>query len=330
MIPSIQRFARRVFGAAVAGLCLAVASGAVAQPFPSKAVTIVVPYQAGGSLDAIARAIANQLSKTWGQPVVVENRPGANGMIATQSVIKAPADGHTILYHITGIIQNPLLYKSVSYDPLVDVAPVIQIGGQAMGLAVPGKSPIASLDQLVQDGRAKGTKGHTYGSVGVGHTGHIWSELLVSEKKIQATHVAYKGTPALVIDLVSDRIDWAFLSSAEAVVRASDNSVKILAVTGAERVRQMPTVPTMRELGYPGFEMVGWHGLFVPAPTPKAVVSKIETDVRAALAAPELQKVLETQVIQGTGLGAEAFGKLMRDDQARWAALIKRFNIQAE
>lgn len=320
----------RVLAAAAASLFLFTASGATAQAFPSKAVTIVVPYQAGGSLDAIARAIANKLSKTWGHPVVIDNRPGANGMIATQSVIKASADGHTILYHITGIIQNPLLYKSVSYNPLVDVAPVIQIGGQAMGLAVPGKSAIASVDQLVQDGKSKGAKGHTYGSVGVGHTGHIWSELLASEKKFPATHAAYKGTPALVIDLVSDRIDWAFLSSAEAVVRASDNSVKILAVTGTDRVKQLPNVPTMREIGYPGFEMVGWHGLFVPAPTPKAVVSKIENDVRAALADPELQKVLETQVIQSTGLGAEAFGKLMREDQARWATLIKRFNIQAE
>lgn len=326
MITAVQR----VLGAAMAGLSLLGTSAAIAQPFPSKAVTIVVPYQAGGSLDAIARAVANKLTKTWGQPVVVENRPGANGMIATQSVIKATPDGHTILYHITGIIQNPLLYKSVSYDPLVDIAPVIQIGGQAMGLAVPGKSPIASLDQLVQDGKSKGAKGHTYGSVGVGHTGHIWSELMASEKKMTAAHVAYKGTPALVIDLVSDRIDWAFLSSAEAVVRASDNSVKILAVTGTDRIKQLPSVPTMRELGYPGFEMVGWHGLFVPVQTPKAVVSKIESDVRAALADPELQKVLETQVIQGTGIGAEEFGKVMRNDQARWATLIKRFNIQAE
>ncbi|WP_084360873.1 Bug family tripartite tricarboxylate transporter substrate binding protein [Hydrogenophaga palleronii] len=322
--------AQRIFSASFAGLCFLSTSLATAQAFPSKVVTLVVPYQAGGSLDVIARSIANKVSKTWGQPVVVENRPGANGMIATQSVIKAPADGHTILYHITGIIQNPLLYKSVSYEPLVDVAPVIQIGGQAMGLAVPGKGTITSLDQLVQDGKAKAAKGHTYGSVGVGHTGHIWSELLASEKKFQATHAAYKGTPALVIDVVADRIDWAFLSSAEAVVRVSDNSVKILAVTGTDRVKQLPGVPTMRELGYPGFEMVGWHGLFVPAATPKAVVLKIENDVRAALADSELQKVLETQVIQSTGIGAEEFSKVMRNDQARWAMLIERFNLQAE
>ena len=317
-----------LLSAAVTGLLLLAPAASSAQGFPSKPVTVVVPYQAGGSLDAIARALCNKLSKNWGQPVVIENRPGANGMIATQSVIKAQPDGHTILYHITGIIQNPLLYKNVSYNALTDVTPVIQIGGQAMGLAVPGKSTIGSVDQLVSDGKAKGTKGHTFGSVGMGHTGHIWSELLVAEKGFQGAHVAYKGTPALVVDLVGDRIDWAFLSSAEAVVRASDNSVKVLAVTGESRIKQLPGVATMRELGYPGFEMVGWHGLFVPVQTPKALVSKIETDVRAALADPQVQKVLETQVIQSTGLGSEDFGKLMHRDQERWAELIKRFNIQ--
>lgn len=321
---------QRLLGATVAGLALLAPALSAAQGFPSKPVTIVVPYQAGGSLDVIARALTNKLSKTWGQPVVIENRPGANGMIATQHVIKSQPDGHTLLYHITGIIQNPLLYKNVSYNALTDVVPIIQIGGQAMGLAVPGKSAIASLDQLVSDGKAKGAKGHTFGSVGTGHTGHIWSELLVADKGFKGTHAAYKGTPALVVDLVGDRIDWAFLSSAEAVVRAGDNSVKVLAVTGTERVKQLPGVATMRELGYPGFEMVGWHGLFAPLQTPGPVLAKIEADVRAALADPELQKVLETQVIQSTGLGSQAFAQVMRSDQARWAALIKRFNIQAD
>jgi tripartite-type tricarboxylate transporter receptor subunit TctC len=321
---------QRLLSAGIASLVLLAPGLAAAQNFPTRPVTVVVPYQAGGSLDVIARALTVKLSKTWGQPVVIENRPGANGMIATQHVIKSQPDGHTLLYHITGIIQNPLLYKNVAYNPLTDVVPVIQIGGQAMGLAVPGKSALNSLDQLVSDGKAKGDKGHTFGSVGTGHTGHIWSELLVAEKGIKGTHAAYKGTPALVLDLVSDRIDWAFVSTAEAVVRASDRSVKILAVTGTERVKQLPDVATMRELGYPGFEMVGWHGLFAPVNTPKPVLAKIEADVRAALADPDVQKVLETQVVQSTGLGTEAFSQLMRSDQARWATLIKRFNIQAD
>ncbi len=326
-MPSNQHILK---SAAVLLSVMSAGAAAWAEAFPSKPVTIIVPYQAGGSIDAIARPMANKLSKIWGQPVVVDNRTGANGLIATQALIKSAPDGHTILYHITGIIQNPLLYKSVSYDPLVDIAPVIQIGGQAMGLAVPGKSPINSVDELVKDAHAKGAKGHSFGTPGLGHTGHIWSELLVAENKVQGTHVPYKGTPAQVMDLIAGRTDWAFISSAEAVVRASDNSVKILAVTGTDRVKQLPQVQTMRELGYPGFEMVGWHGLFVPAKTPRPVIDKIEKDVRAVLEDTDIQKVLEAQVIQSTSYGADEFAKVMRNDQANWSALIKRFNIQAE
>jgi len=312
-----------------AALALAVAPlAAAAQSFPSKPVTIVVPYQAGGSIDAIARPLASKLQKIWGQPVIVENRAGANGMLATTSVVKSPADGHTILYHITGIIQNPLLYKNVSYDPMKDVAPVIQIGGQAMALAVPTKSPIKTVDELVADGRKKGATGHVFGSVGKGHTGHIWSELLVSRGQFQANHAPYKGTGPLVIDLVSERIDWAFLSTAESITRTQDGSVRLLAASGPQRVKQLPNVPTLGELGHPGFEMVGWHGLFVPAGTPKAVIAKIEADARTALADPEMVKALDMQAIAPTSYGADEFGKVMRDDQARWAALIKRFNIQ--
>jgi hypothetical protein len=178
-----------------------------------------------------------------------------------------------------------------------------------------------ALGLVVADGKARGAKGHAYGSVGVGHTGHIWSELLAGEKQFEASHAPYKGTGPLVLDLVAGRLDWAFLSTAEALTRTGDQSVKALSVTGPARVKQMANVPTMRELGYGGFEMVGWHGLFAPAGTPKGVVAKIEAEVRAALNDPD---------IQTTGLGSEDFGKLMRADQARWAAHIKRFNIQAE
>lgn len=324
------RAARRLFGRLGMVALLAAPWLATAQDYPNRPVTLVVPYQAGGSIDAIARPLAARLQAMWGQPVIVDNRAGANGMLATRSVVKAAPDGHVILYHITGIIQNPLLYKNVGYDPLTDVVPVLQIGGQAMGLAVPARSPIGSLDQLIADGVAKGARGHSYGSVGVGHTGHLWSELLVAEGKFKASHAPYKGTGPLVIDLTADRLDWAFLSTAEALVRTSDRSLRVLAVTGPDRAKQLPDVPTMRELGHPGFEMVGWHGLFVPAGTPAATVAKLEADVRTALSDPELQKMLDLQVIQPTSLGAAAFSKVMREDQARWAALIKRFDIQVE
>ncbi|NYT62881.1 tripartite tricarboxylate transporter substrate binding protein [Alcaligenaceae bacterium] len=319
---------RRALMATATGLCMLATGTAFAQDFPSKAVTIIVPYQAGGGTDAIARPLASKLSKKWGQPVVVENRPGANGMIATQTAIRSEPDGHTILYHLTGIIQNPLLLKNVAYDPMKDVIPVFQIGGQALALTVPRSSAVNSLDQLVTDGKSKGDRGLIYGTVGVGHSSHIWSELLASERKFKATHAAYKGTVPLVIDLVSGRLDWAFIAPNEALIRTNDNTLKALTVTGTKRVKQLPGVATMHELGYPGFEMVGWHGLFVPAGTPATVVNKIEVDVREAMGDPEIQKILDTQVVDYTGYGSAEFGKVMRNDSAGWAALFKRFNIQ--
>lgn len=318
--------------AIVTAVALVMPSLSSAQAYPNKPVTILVPYQAGGFVDAIARALGHKLSKAWGQPVIVENRTGANGLIATQALLKAQPDGHTVLYHLTGIIQTPLLSKSAAsaYDPLKDVTPIIQVGGQVMGLTVPGKSQVNSLEQLVEDGKSKGSKGHVYGSVGIGHTGHIWSELLLTTKGFNGTHAAYKGAGPLIMDLVAERFDWAFLGSSDAVVRAADKSLKVLAVTGPERLKQLPNVPTMRELGYPGFEMVGWHGLFAPANTPKSVVAKIENDVRTAMRDPDILKMLDTFVITPSELGSDDFRKVMRDDQVRWAALIKKFNIQID
>ena len=134
----------------------------------------------------------------------------------------------------------------------------------------------------------------------------------------------------MVIDLVSERLDWAFLSSAESITRTSDKSVKVLAVTGTERIKQLPNIPTMREIGYPGFELTGWHGIFAPAGTPKPLIAKMEKDIRAALGEPELQAALELQVISPSSIGSDGFAKVMRDDQARWASLIKQFNIQVD
>jgi len=300
---------------------------AEAADWPTKPVMIYVLYSDGGSIDAMARPIAAKLSQMWGQPVLVDNKPGANGILAIQTLMKAPADGHTLLYHITGVVQNPWLYKSARYDPNKDLAPLVQIGGQAMGLAVPAKSDFKTVDQLVAAGRA--TKdGQTFGSVGNGHTGHVWSELLAAENGFKATHVAYKGSGPLTIDLISGRLDWAFLSTAEAVVRASDQSVRILAVSGPERVKQLAGVPTLKEAGFKGFEMVGWHGIFAPAGTPAPVRKKIEDDLRKVLADPEIVKLADTQVITITGLGQDDFARVVRTDYERWGSLMRKFDIK--
>lgn len=326
----MQRSKVRPAASAIA-LALACASSMSAgQDFPNKPVVLYSPYQAGGMVDVIARPLAAKLSKMWGQPVVVENRPGANGVIATQALMKATPDGYTLLYHLTGMVQNPLLNKNVTYDPIRDVQPVAQIGAQAMGLVVPVKSTVRSVSELVADGKKKSTAGHSYGTVGIGHTGHIWSELLTAEAGFQGTNIVYKGASPLLVDLMSDRMDWAFLASSDAVDRSQSGSVRVLAVTGAARMKQLPDTPTMGETGFKGFEMVGWHGVFAPARTPAAVVAKIERDVLAAMKDPEIVKVMENLVITPTGVGSSQFAQVIRQDQANWSELIKRFKIQVE
>ena len=314
-----------------ATLALAVIPASVfaqAQSYPNRPVVLLLPYAAGGAVDVLARQLGNKLSKTWGQPVVAENRPGANGLIATQALIKAQPDGYTLMLHLTGMIQNPLLLKGATYDPLKDVTPVVQLGTQGMALAVPGKSPIKSVDQLIADGKSK-TGGPAFGSIGIGQTGHIWSELLLSERNLKGTHVAYKGASPMLIDLLNDRLDWAFLGPLDAVTRSADQSVRVLAVTGTSRIKQIDA-PTMRELGLNGFELTGWYGVFAPPNMSKELLAKIEKDVKEALSDPEMQKILDTNVITRTGLGSEEFAKVMRNDQPRWQALVTKFNIKPE
>lgn len=198
-----------------------------------------------------------------------------------------------------------------------------------MALAVPGKSEIKSMDQLVAMGRAK-PDGPSYGSIGIGQTGHIWSEQLLSEGKFKGMHIAYKGAGPMLIDLLNDRLDWAFVGPVDAVVRSSDRSVRVLAVTGTERIKQLPDVPTMRELGFSGFELTGWYGIFGPPHMSKELVARLEKDIRDAIADPEFQKLLDTNVISRTGLGSEDFASAMKADQPRWQAFIKKFNIKPE
>jgi tripartite-type tricarboxylate transporter receptor subunit TctC len=174
------------------------------------------------------------------------------------------------------------------------------------------------------------TRGQSYGSVGIGHTGHIWSELLVSENGLKGTHAVYKGTGPLLIDLTTGRLDWAFLASADAAIRSEDKSLKVLAVTGDHRIKQLPGVATMKELGQPGFDMVGWHAVFARSGTPRETLSKIEADLKKALAEPEVRKTLDIQGIEVTGIGGAEFASVVRNDYQRWGELIRRFNIRNE
>ncbi len=312
--------------AALASLALA-ASAALAQAaFPSKAVTLVVPYGAGGSADVMARALADKLSKAWNVPVLVDNRTGANGIVATQFVMRAPADGHTVLMHLTGMIQNASLYKKLPYDPFTDLVPVTQIGTQAMGLAVGPDSPHKDVGSLVKALSSEPGKG-SYGSFGAGSTGHIFGELLRSTVGSTMPHVAYRGEAPMIPEIMAGRVELGFVSAATASERGTDGSLRILAVTGTRRLPALPGVPTMAEAGLKGFDLVGWYGLFVPKGTPAATVQRIAADAKAALSRPEMVYRFQQLAIDPRGSTPREFEGILREDFQRWDSLIRRFHI---
>lgn len=325
-------FAPSAAGLAVAALLLAPLGPACAaspNPYPGKVVTIVGPNAVGGPADTLIRPIADKLSKMWGQPVVIDTKTGANGMIASQYVAKAAPDGYTILLALTGMIQNPSLYKNVPYDAFADFRPITQLGTQPMGLAVPTNSPYRDVGSLVAAIRAKPAQS-TYGSFGTGSSAHIFGELLRSSAKLDIQHVPYRGDAALMPDLLSGRVQTAFVAANTAASRAKDKSLRILAVTGPTRLRDLPDVPTLAELGYKGFEPIGWYGLFVPAGTPQEIVDKIATDVRAVVRQPDISDRMHELIIEPTATSPEEFGSLMKTDFVKWRNLIKSANIELE
>ena len=314
---------------AAAVTTLAISQAFAQVTFPSKPVTLVVPYGAGGSADLLARSLADKWSKSWNVPVTVDNRTGANGIIAIQSLMRAPADGHTILMHLTGVIQNASLYKKLPYDPFADLVPVSQIGSQAMGLAVGPESPYKDVKSLTRTLGADPAKG-AYGSFGAGSTGHIFGELLKTTVGSTMPHVAFRGEAPMIPEIIAGRLDLGFVSAATASERGVDGSLRIIAVTGQKRLSTLPNVPTMAEAGLAGFDLVGWYGLFVPKGTSANVVKRIASDTKAALTLPELVYRMKQLAIDPLANTPEQFESAMREDFRRWDGLIKRFNITLE
>lgn len=296
---------------------------------PKGAVTLVVPYAAGGPTDALARSLSEMLARSWGVPVVVANRGGANGIIATVSVTRAPADGHTILMHLSGLIQNASLYKKLPYDPFTDLVAVSRIGTQAMALATSSQSQSDNLHAFISALSNRRTYS-TYGSFGAGSTGHIYGEVLRKSTAAEMTHVPYRGEAHMLPELQAGRLDVGFVSAAQAIASRKDGTLRILGVTGAHRLAALPDVPTLAEAGLKGFELIGWYGLFVPRGTPASTVDCIARDTQAALARPEMSQRLKQLAVEPMNEGPLQFSNTLRDDFKRWNDLIKTAAITLE
>lgn len=327
-------FKRRVaIHAMVAGAIALTTGTAIAEttPFPQKPVKIVMPFAPGGSSDVMTRLIAEQLAKIWQQPVIVENRTGASGIVAAESVAKAPPDGYTALLTVTALVQAPALFKKVSFDPLKDFAPVSQVATMPLAFAVHPSVPAKNLAEFIALARAK--PGHySYGSFGTGSAGHLYMELLKDAAKIDILHVPYKGERPALTDLLGGQLSAIILSVPGAKPYAADGKLIPLAVTGSARAQQLPNTPTFSEAGYRdiGLESIGWYGVLLPARTPKDVVQKFSRDLNSVLGKPEIKQRMMEYGITLTGTTPEAFDKILRADFARWDTVIRKNKIEVE
>ena len=309
-----------------AGLAALLAAPAAAQgPYPGQPLKLVVPYPAGGATDTLARTIGQKLQEAWGQPALVENRPGAGGTIGNAFVAKAPADGYTVLIGITALIQHQSLMDKLPYDPLKDLAPVTMIARSPSMLAVPLDSPAKDLKSFIAMVKASPGK-HNFGSYGAGTSSHIQGALLNMQAGIDLVHVPFQGAAPLVTNLVGGQLASAFIDSASA--RPHLKSMRPLAVTGTQRMPGLPDVPTFAELGYQSFDPYGWFGVFVPAATPGSVVQKLSEEIDRILRLPEVTAKIEALGLQVGGGKPEEFQKVVRTDAAIYARIIKDANIR--
>jgi tripartite-type tricarboxylate transporter receptor subunit TctC len=311
------------------GLILCV-SAAHAQQFPSKPVRIVVPYPPGAVTDTLPRMVADKLREQWGQPVVVENKPGASGRIGTEAVAKSPPDGYTLAVGIVDtVVTAPYLVKNLPYDPVKDLVPVTMLARQSYVLVARQELPASNTAELVKYAKANPGK-LRFGSWGLGSGAHLGMEMLKSASGANLEHVPYKGSAAVTVGLLAGEVDVMFSGYSALLPHVKAGKVKILGRASLQRMAITPDVPTIAEQGFPGMEVQAWYGLFAPAGTPRAVVDQIQRATAKALESPDIKTRLDAFYVEPVGDTPEAFGKTVNEERARWSKLIKSLNIDME
>ena len=302
-----------------------------ADKYPSKPVRVIVPYVAGGAADITTRVIAQKLSDRLGASFVVENKPGANGMIGTDFVAKAKPDGYTLLADASGpLVVNPSLYEKVPYDPVKDLAPVSQLTSYQYALVVPAASPLRSLDDLVRAARAQPGK-LSYGSAGIGAGGHLAGELLALMSKTELTHVPYKGNAQALADILGGQLSFTFDTIVTAVPHLRGGKLRAFAVSGPTRSPALPDVPTMEELGYKGFHITQFQGMLAPAGTDPAIVKVLNDAVGAAMREPDVVKRLAEEGGYEIVAGSPAdFARLIATELDMYRRLIQDAHIRMQ
>lgn len=312
---------------ALAGLLAAFAfTDAGAQTYPSQPIRIVVPFPAGGAVDTVARVVGQKMSESLGQPVVIENKPGAGGNLAADTVARSAPDGYTILLTTNGHAISPSLYRSLPFDVMKDFIPVTQLIQSPLLLVASNKLPVNSLKELVALAKQKpGVL--NYGSTGVGNPLHLSMEMLKKATGIDVAAVPYKGDAPLNTALISGEVDLAIIPVATGRANVESKLIKGLAVTSEQRSKALPELPSVAEQGVPGFDAGSWQGFFVPAKTPREIVLRLHQEARKALDAPDVRERLKKFVAEPVGSSPDEFAKKYKDDVAKFAKIVKDANI---
>lgn len=298
--------------------------------FPSRPLRLVLGFPAGGTPDALARSVSSQIETSLGRPVVIDNRSGANGIIAAQLVARAAPDGYTLLFSPPALIINQIIHPKAPYDVLTDFIPVANACmGEGSLLVVNPAVPAHSVAELVA--LSKKGKPLTYGSPGIGNTQHLVSEMFNVRAAARMMHVPYKGLPPAINGVLTNEVNVLFAPPAVIVQHIKAGRLRALAFTGASRWSFMPEIPTIAESGIPGFQSVGsWMGFFIPAKTPTALVRRLNTEVRKAVQIPQVRDFLRGAGYEPDDLSPEAFRALIASDLARYAEVVRIANIKAE
>jgi tripartite-type tricarboxylate transporter receptor subunit TctC len=301
--------------------CIATISSANAQTYPTKPIRLVLPYAPGGIIDYVGRTLAQKLTETIGQPVVAENRPGAGGIVGTDTVARSAPDGYTLVLMDPAIVINPTLQADVPYDVFKNLQAVSIVCSSPEVLVVSPSLPVSTFAELVAYGKANPGK-LNFASAGVGTTPHLAGEMFKLRTGIDATHVPYKGIGASYTDMMSGKVQMAFSSIAGALPFTSDNRVKPLATTGLKRSAIYPDLPTVAEAGLPGFEVDLWLGIFAPAGLPPPVLARLNGDLKKALAADDLKASFAKVGVEPRGTSPEEGASFLRAEFDKWKQVI--------
>jgi tripartite-type tricarboxylate transporter receptor subunit TctC len=311
----------------VAGLLsLALGAPAWAQSYPEKTVVMVAPFPAGGSVDLVARAVAQQMSEIWKQPVIVSNRPGASGNIGAEQVARAPADGYTLLMGTTALSSSPAVYPKLGYDLMRDLAPVSLVVTMTNVLVVHPSIPARSVKELLALAKARpGTLNSA--SAGVGSSNHLALVLFNIMSGAGVGHVPYKGAAPAVADVMGGHVAMTFVPIAAALPPVRAGKLRPLGVTAGRRSSELPNVPTIGEAGVPGYEAAGWNALLAPAATPREVIMKVNSALSDSLKAPNVKQILASSGAEAAAGTPEALTRFLQSEMAKWGKVVKAAGI---